>query len=70
VFEDDNDHSAKPKGPQVTQKVDSPSGEATLTDRITVPTHAKEMRLFVPLVPDGIRNTTGEVTIRYPIKRK
>lgn len=69
VFEDENDHSAKPKGPQIAQKVDSPSGEVTLKDTITVPTHAKELRLFVPLVPDGISHTTGEVTIRYPIRR-
>jgi hypothetical protein len=67
VFEDENDHSAAPKGPQVMQKVDGPGGEVTLREGITVPTLAKELRLFVPLVPDGITHTTGEVTIRYPI---
>jgi hypothetical protein len=67
VFEDENDHSATPKGPQLMQKVDGPGGEVTLREGITVPTHAKELRLFVPLVPDGITHTTGEATIRYPI---
>jgi hypothetical protein len=69
VFEDENNKTAKPKGPQVTLKVDNPGGEVTLNDRVTVPKRAKELRLFVPLVPDGLTNTTGEVTIRYPIRR-
>lgn len=69
VFEDENNNSATPKRPQVFEKVDSPGGEVTLRERITVPTHAKELRLFVPLRPNGLVRTTGEVTIRYPIKR-
>lgn len=46
------------------------SVEFTLTDTVTVPKRAKELRLFVPLVPDGLSETSGEVTIRYPIKKK
>lgn len=70
VFENENDHSLKPKAPLVNQRVDSPGGEVNLRERITVPTDTKELRLFIPLVPDGLVHTTGEVTIRYPIRRE
>jgi hypothetical protein len=42
----------------------------TLTDTIAVPRRAKELRLFIPLVPEGIETTYGEVVIRYPIRKK
>ena len=70
VFQDEKNRSAKPDGTQVVQAVSAPSGSITLTDTVTVPKQAKELRLFVPLVPDGVSETTGEVTIRYPIKKK
>ena len=70
VFQDEKTGSATPNRPQVMLRVDSPGSEVTLSDRVTVPEHAKELRLFVPLMPDGLRSTTGEVTIRYPIKKQ
>ena len=70
VFQDEKNRSAKSTGGQVNQQVDSPGGEATLSDRITIPLGGKELRLFIPLVPDGLVNTTGEVTVRYPIKKR
>ena len=44
--------------------VSYPQGSVTLTDTVTVPKRAKELRLFVPLVPKGLEETNGEVTIR------
>jgi hypothetical protein len=70
VFQDDKDRSAKPDGQQVTQEVTEPHGTVTISDTITVPTGAKELRVFIPLVPDGIEKTSGEITLRYPIKTK
>ena len=70
VFEDENDHSATPNARPVSQRVDSPGGEVNLRERITVPADAKELRLFIPFVPDGLTHTTGEVTVRYPITRE
>ena len=67
VFEDENNKNAEPKGPQVAWNVNSPSGEVTLQDQVAVPSHAKELRLFIPLVPDGMAHTTGEIAVRYPI---
>jgi|SRR5580698_6426539 hypothetical protein len=68
VFQDDENRNVQAGSPQVTQPVRDASGTVTLTESITVPADAKELRLFVPLVPDGIKNTSGEVTIRYPLK--
>lgn len=55
---------------QVTQEVFAPSGSLVLKQTLTVPRDAKEIRLFIPLVPDGIANTTGEITVRYPVVKK
>jgi hypothetical protein len=70
IFEDENDHMINPKRTVVIQQVSSPSGELTLKGRIAVPIYAKELRLFIPLDPQGFSHTTGEVTIRYPIVRR
>lgn len=70
VFQDEKNRSATPDRPQVVQAVSEPEGSVTLTDTVTVPRRAKELRLFVPLVPDGLSKTNGEVTIRYPIAKK
>jgi len=68
VFQDEEDSSAKDNAPQAMQAVVGPAGVVTLTDTIYVP-RSKELVLFVPLVPDGMKRTTGEVTIRYPLKK-
>jgi hypothetical protein len=71
VFQDEKDRSAKSDDDQVVQAaVSEPEGSVTLTDTVTVPKRAKELRLFVPLIPDGLTETNGEVTIRYPVKKK
>ena len=67
VFQDEKNRNAQGKAPQMMQPVGDATGTVTLTETITVPDNAKELRLFVPLVPDGIKNTSGEVTIRYPV---
>lgn len=70
VFQDDKDRSTKPDGPMVSQSVTEPTGTVSLVDTVVIPKRAKELRLFVPLAPEGISETYGEVTIRYPIRKK
>jgi hypothetical protein len=70
VFQDDKNRRAKVDSPWVSQAVTEPTGTVSLVDTITIPMHAKELRLFVPLEPEGLNETSGEVTIRYPIKKK
>jgi len=70
VFQDEKNRSAKPDGPMVSQDVTEPTGTVSLVDKIAIPKRAKELRLFVPLSPEGLTETSGEVTIRYPIKKK
>src|SRR5258708_5899772 len=67
VPQDEKNRRVSPGDPQVKQEVSGPSGAATLTQRLIIPRDAKEVRLFVPLVPDGLTNTTGEITIPYPV---
>ena len=54
-------------GPQSSRDVSGASGTLSLQQTIAVPSNAKEVRLFIPLVPDGLTTTYGEVTLRYPI---
>ena len=67
VFQDDAGELAESDREQVVVPVSGPIGNLTLTDKVLIPSHSKELLLFVPLVPDGLKTTTGEVTIRYPI---
>lgn len=67
VFQDDKNRSATPT--QLKLRVDKPAGEVTLSDRVAIPADANELRLFIPLVPEGLTSTTGEVTIRYPVRK-
>jgi hypothetical protein len=70
VFQPDKG-AAKAQGePQVKREVTEPAGTITLEDRVTMPKKAKELLLFIPLVPDGMTETNGEVVIRYPIRKK
>jgi hypothetical protein len=67
VFQDEQNRPATKT--QVNQHVDKPSGEVSLSERVAIPTDASELRLFIPLVPQGVTHTSGEVTIRYPIRK-
>lgn len=70
VPQDERNHAIGSGTSQVTQAVTAPSGSLVLKQDIHVPKDAKEIRLFVPLVPDGISTTTGEITVRYPVVKK
>ena len=67
VFQDEKNQSATRS--QVMKKVDKGAGEMILSDKVSIPVDAQELRLFVPLVPEGLTNTKGEVTIRYPVRK-
>ena len=67
VVQDENNKSLRGKAPQQSQSVDRGKGTTTLTESFTVPTGVDEVRLFVPLVPEGFKHTDGEVVLRYPV---
>ena len=52
---------------QESQPATRGHGTLTLTERFVVPAGSKEIRLFIPLVPNGISHTSGELLIRYPV---
>jgi hypothetical protein len=67
VFQDEKNGQIASNGPQVTADAAGPEGTVSLGQTVTVPAYAKELRLFVPIVPDGMKNTSGELTFRYPV---
>ncbi len=67
VFQDDSDKVVTGEREQATIEVEKGNGTVTLADEVVVPSDANELRLFIPIVPDGVTTTTGEVTLRYPI---
>jgi hypothetical protein len=68
VFEDENDRILLPERNVVSNLVERGSGQATLSDTITLPPRVREVHLFVPLVPEGLTNTTGQLLITYPVR--
>jgi hypothetical protein len=52
---------------QESQPATRGHGTLTLTESFVVPAGSKEIRLFIPLVPNGISHTSGELLIRYPV---
>ena len=57
------------EGKQIRMDISGPQGKFTLTQTLKIPQGAKEVHIFVPIVPEGFTRTTGEITIRYPIVR-
>jgi hypothetical protein len=66
VFQDEN-NAGIGRDHQAHFEVTQSAGVAALANTVTVPVGAKELRVFIPIVPEGMKSTTGEVTIRYPI---
>lgn len=69
VFQADETGMIKRDVGQMSQEVSGRSGEVTLTDSIYVPDKAAELFLYVPLMPEGMRESKGQVIVRYPIER-
>jgi hypothetical protein len=53
--------------PQTRIDVIGPSGTVELSRVVIIPIQTDRMQLFVPLVPDGFKQTDGEIVINYPI---
>jgi hypothetical protein len=70
VFQDDTDKSLKPGATQQHVDVHKGNGTVTLRDSLIVPEGVKEIRLFIPIVPKGMSNTSGELILRYPVVRE
>jgi hypothetical protein len=67
VFEDEANRLIVPGDKQVREAVAGASGQITLTDEVIVPKGVREVRLFVPLKPEGKSVTHGGLLFRYPV---
>lgn len=67
VFQDESNKVVTGEREQTTVAVQKGNGTVTLADEVVVPSDANELRLFIPIIPDGLTTTTGEITLRYPI---
>jgi hypothetical protein len=70
VMQDENNKNLLTERPQQSQSVDRGKGTITLTQSFVVPAGSREVRLFVPLVPQGIVRTDGELVLRYPVSNE
>jgi hypothetical protein len=66
IVQDETDKNLLADKKQLSQSVDHGKGTVILTQSFVVPAGSNEVRLFIPLVPDGIKHTSGELVIRYP----
>ena len=67
VVQDETNKNLLGDREQQSQSVDRGKGTVTLTDSFIVPAGGNEVRLFIPLVPQGMTNTDGELVVRYPV---
>lgn len=67
VVQDETNKDLLAGDKQQSQAVKRGKGSIRLTQSFVVPAGGKEVRLFIPLVPSGISNTSGELLIRYPV---
>jgi len=68
VVQDETNRNLSGDRKQQSQSVDRGKGTVTLTDSLVVPAGSNEVRLFIPLVPEGMTNTDGEVVVRYVVR--
>jgi hypothetical protein len=67
VVQDETNKNLLGDRKQQSQSVDRGKGSVTLTDSFVVLAGSSEVRLFIPLVPEGMTNTDGELVVRYPV---
>jgi hypothetical protein len=67
VVQDETNKNLLGDREQQSQSVSRGKGTVTLTDSFIVPAGGNEVRLFIPLVPQGMTNTDGELVVRYPV---
>ena len=53
---------------QVSLPVERGTGQVTLSDTITIPQGVRAIQLFVPLVPEGMSVSRGELAVTYPVR--
>jgi hypothetical protein len=68
VVQDETNRNLLGDRKQQSQSVNRGKGTVTLTDSFVVPAGSNEVRLFIPLVPEGMTNTDGEVVVRYVVR--
>jgi hypothetical protein len=68
VVQDETNRNLLGNRKQQSQSVDRGKGTVTLTDSFVVPGGSSEVRLFIPLVPEGMTNTDGEVVVSYVVR--
>ena len=69
VLQDDKNRQVEGKKDPASAAATDAGGTVTLTATVEVP-KAKEFRIFVPIFPKGLEETTGEIVLRYPIVKK
>jgi hypothetical protein len=70
VVQDENNKNLLAGKPQQSQSVVRGKGSITLTESFVVPAGSDEVRLFIPLVPQGLEQTDGELVLRYPVSNE
>ena len=53
----------------ITSEIKRGTGDATLSQEVTIPKGVWDMWLWIPVIPDGVSNPTGILQVRYPVVR-
>jgi hypothetical protein len=70
VLQDEKNNKIEGTKEPATVDATSAGGPATLSVTIPAVPKAREVRIFVPIFPKGLESTSGEILLRYPIRKK
>jgi hypothetical protein len=67
---DDQYRSVGTDDKQVFKQVSTASGSEVLNRTLSVPGDIRELHILIPIVPQGLTRTSGEINVRYPVVKK
>jgi len=70
VLQDDKNRQVEATREPASIPATDAGGTVTLSATVAEVPKAKEVRIFVPLFPEGLSETTGEIVLRYPVVKK
>ena len=68
VIQDETGRSLTPERKQVSQQVERGAGRITFSDTVIVPPGVRGVQLFIPLFPELMNSSTGELVILYRVR--
>jgi hypothetical protein len=57
-------------GQEAASEIAQGTGAKTLSQEVTIPEKGEELFLWIAIFPEGLRETSGALNIRYPVRKQ